>query len=126
MLNVQPPARVTPELIPAREYVFIVDVSGSMDGFPIRTAQLLMADLVGGLRDEDRFNVMTFASGSELMAERSVRADAAAVRRALDLVTNQRGNGATELLPALKRALALPREEGMARCVVLVKLWLLL
>jgi Ca-activated chloride channel family protein len=120
LLNVQPPARVTPDQVPAREYVFIVDVSGSMDGFPIRTAQLLMADLVGGLRAEDRFNVMTFASGSQLMAERSVRADATAVRRALDLVGNQRGSGGTELLPALKRALALPREEGMARCVVLV------
>lgn len=120
LLNVQPPARVTPEVIPAREYVFIVDVSGSMDGFPIRTAQLLMADLIGGLRAEDRFNVMTFASGSELMAEQSVKADANAVRRALDLVKNQRGSGGTELLPALKRALALQREEGMARCVVLV------
>ena len=120
LLNVQPPARVTPDQVPAREYVFIVDVSGSMDGFPIRTAQLLMADLVGGLRAGDRFNVMTFASGSELMAERSVKANATAVRKALDLVGNQRGSGGTELLPALKRALALPREEGMARCVVLV------
>lgn len=120
LLNVQPPVRVTPAQIPAREYVFIVDVSGSMDGFPIRTAQLLMADLVGGLRAEDRFNVMTFASGSELMAERSVKADAEAVRQALSLVREKRGSGGTELLPALKRALALPREEGMARCVVLV------
>jgi Ca-activated chloride channel homolog len=120
LLNVQPPARVTPAQIPAREYVFIVDVSGSMDGFPLRTAQLLMADLVGGLRAEDRFNVMTFASGSELMAERSVKADAEAVRQALSLVREKRGSGGTELLPALNRALALPREEGMARCVVLV------
>lgn len=120
LLNVQPPARVTPPQIPAREYVFIVDVSGSMDGFPLRTAQMLVADLVGGLRAEDRFNVMTFASGSELMAERSVKADAESVRQALDLVSNRRGNGGTELLPALKRALSLPRAEGMARCVVLV------
>jgi Ca-activated chloride channel family protein len=120
LLNVQPPVRVTPAQIPAREYVFIVDVSGSMDGFPIRTAQLLMAGLVGGLRAEDRFNVMTFASGSELMAERSVKADTEAVRQALSLVREKRGSGGTELLPALKRALALPREEGMARCVVLV------
>lgn len=120
LLNVQPPARVTPAQIPAREYVFIVDVSGSMDGFPLRTAQLLMADLIGGLRAKDRFNVMTFASGSELMAERSVKADAEAVRQALDLVRNKRGSGGTELLPALNRALALPHEEGMARCVVLV------
>jgi Ca-activated chloride channel family protein len=120
LLNVQPPARVTPDQIPAREYVFIVDVSGSMDGFPLRTAQLLMADLIGGLRAEDRFNVVTFASGSELMAERSVAASPEAMRQALTLVREKRGSGGTELLPALNRALKLPRAEGMARCVVLV------
>jgi Ca-activated chloride channel homolog len=91
-----------------------------MDGFPLRTAQLLMADLMGGLRGEDRFNVLTFASGSELMAERSVQASPEAMRQALTLVREKRGSGGTELLPALQRALKLPRAEGMARCVVLV------
>src|SRR4029453_6887948 len=30
----QPPARVATDDIPVREYVFVVDVSGSMNGFP--------------------------------------------------------------------------------------------
>ena len=120
LLNVQPPARITPDNVPPREYVFIVDVSGSMNGFPIRTAQLLMSDLIGGLHAEDRFNVLTFASGSELLAEKSLPAEPGALRQALDLVNRQSGSGGTELLPALERALRLPRDERMARCVVLV------
>src|SRR6185369_10145122 len=31
----QPPERVTNSDIPAREYIFVVDVSGSMEGFPL-------------------------------------------------------------------------------------------
>ena len=35
MMTVQPPKRVTTSQIPAREYIFILDVSGSMSGFPL-------------------------------------------------------------------------------------------
>ncbi len=121
LLNVQPPVRVTPERVSPREYVFIVDVSGSMNGFPIRTAQLLMSDLLQSLRAEDRFNIITFASGSELLSPESLPALEAHIDRAQTLVRDKRGSGGTELLPALQRALSLPRtDEAMARCVVLV------
>ena len=30
----QPPQRVATDAIPPREYIFVVDVSGSMNGFP--------------------------------------------------------------------------------------------
>ena len=37
LLMLQPPKRVKPSAIPPREYVFIVDCSGSMHGFPWRS-----------------------------------------------------------------------------------------
>ena len=121
LLNVQPPARLSPERVPPREYLFIVDVSGSMSGFPIRTAQLLMSDLFQGLRPDDRFNLLTFASGSALLSPESLPATPAHIDRAQALVREQNGGGGTELLPALQRVLNLPRQnEGIARCVVLV------
>ena len=39
LATLEPPARVKPELIPPREYVFVLDVSGSMHGFPLDTAK---------------------------------------------------------------------------------------
>ena len=42
MLMMEPPARVKPEAVLPREYIFIVDVSGSMHGFPLDTAKALM------------------------------------------------------------------------------------
>ena len=39
MLMVQPPERVSAEDIPSREYIFVLDVSGSMFGYPLDTAK---------------------------------------------------------------------------------------
>ena len=63
------------EMIPPREYVFIVDVSGSMNGFPLDTTKALMRELLGRLRPTDRFNVLLFSGGSRLFAAASVDAD---------------------------------------------------
>lgn len=57
---VQPPERYTPETIPPREYIFILDVSGSMYGFPLDTSKELIRNLAGSLRETDRFNVILF------------------------------------------------------------------
>lgn len=116
---VQPPKRVVPEQIPPREYVFIVDVSGSMHGFPLDISKKLLKDLIARLRPFDRFNVLLFAGGSSLMSRQSMPAVPENIHRAIALIEKQRGGGGTELLPALKRALALPRDEGVSRSIVI-------
>jgi Ca-activated chloride channel family protein len=119
LLMTQPPRRLDTEDIPAREYVFIVDVSGSMYGFPLEISKKLLGDLIGNLRPTDLFNVLLFSGGSKLMSERSVPATPENIRQALDVIDRQKGGGGTELLPALKRALAIPRSEGFSRSVII-------
>lgn len=116
---VQPPKRVTPEIIPPREYVFIVDVSGSMNGYPLNVSKKLLKDLIGSLRVTDRFNVILFAGTSNLFSEQSVGASSDNINRALAFIDKQEGGGGTELLPALKRALALKGTEGFARSFII-------
>ncbi|MBI4775690.1 MAG: TonB family protein [Deltaproteobacteria bacterium] len=119
LLMAQPPNRVTEQEIPAREYIFVVDVSGSMRGFPLDTSKALLMDLIGRLRTVDHFNVLLFAGESSLMAEKSVPATAENIQRAMHLIDTQRGGGGTELLSALRRALALPREDKCSRSVII-------
>jgi Ca-activated chloride channel family protein len=119
LLMMEPPKRPRASEIPPREYIFIVDVSGSMNGFPIEMSKKLFRDLIGGLRPVDRFNVLLFSGGSSVLSERSLSATAGNIRQAVDLIERQRGGGGTELLPALKRALSLPRDEGCSRTVVI-------
>jgi Ca-activated chloride channel family protein len=108
LLMVEPPAQVTPEQIPPREYVFIVDVSGSMHGFPLEVSKELMRNLLGSLRPIDSFNVILFSGAHQLMAPRSVPARPAMIDAAMDLIDRQSGGGGTEMLPAIQEAMALP------------------
>jgi Ca-activated chloride channel family protein len=116
----QPPRRVTGEDIPAREYIFVVDVSGSMDGFPLNTSKQLLKDLIGQLRPTDFFNVVLFAGGSSVLSPQSLPATQKNVSGAIRLLEEQRGGGGTELLAAVKQAMSLPREAHVSRSVVLV------
>jgi Ca-activated chloride channel family protein len=120
LLAVEPPARVEPEAIPPREFVFVLDVSGSMMGFPLDTAKKLLRDLVGGLRSVDRFNVLLFSGASELLAERSLPATRENLALAARFIDGQRGGGGTELLPALERAFGLSTDAGLSRSFVVV------
>jgi Ca-activated chloride channel family protein len=116
----QPPQRVATEAIPPREYIFVVDVSGSMEGFPLNTSKRLLKDLIGQLRPTDLFNVVLFAGDSTVLSPQSLQANNANIAKAISLLEQQRGAGGTELLPAIKEAMSLPRQEGISRSVVLV------
>jgi Ca-activated chloride channel family protein len=116
----QPPNRVAVDAIPPREYVFIVDVSGSMSGFPLDTSKKLLEDLIGGLRPTDFFNVILFAGDSTALSESPLPVNQENVSRAIQLIDEQRGSGGTELLPAMQQAMKLPAEPGVSRSLVLI------
>jgi Ca-activated chloride channel family protein len=120
LLLVEPPARVSPAAMPPRELVFVVDVSGSMHGFPLDTAKQLLRRLAATLRPVDRFNVLLFSGGSRLLAPQSLPATRENVAAALAVIDGEQGGGGTELLPALERALALSPARGVSRSFLIV------
>jgi Ca-activated chloride channel family protein len=124
LLTVQPPARVTPALVPPRDYVFVMDVSGSMWGFPLDVSTRLLEELLVSLREADTFNVQLFSGSSRMLFDGPVAATPENIAAALALFEAGRNygdyGGATELLPALERALALPARPGVSRSIVVV------
>lgn len=120
MLMVQPPKRIEPEDIPPREYIFVLDVSGSMYGFPLDTAKELIRNLVGSLRPTDTFNVILFSGGSQQMSPTSLPATKTNIQKALKLIDEQEGGGGTELAPALTQALAIPAKDSVSRSFVVI------
>ena len=120
LLMAEPPQMVEPDQIPPREYIFVVDVSGSMNGFPLDTAKKLMGDLVNVLKPSDTFNVVLFADGSDTFSPASLPATRATLTRALRFIGRRSGGGGTRLLAALERAVAIERQPGVSRSIVLV------
>lgn len=120
MLTIQPPERYEPEDITPREYIFVLDISGSMYGYPLDTAKELIGDLVTSLDETDLFNLILFANDTAKLARRSVPASEKNVKEATDLIDKLEGGGGTSLLPALEDAVAIPEEEGYARSIVII------
>ncbi len=119
LLMVQPPKRVAPAAMPPREYVFIMDVSGSQMGFPLEISKNLMKEMIQGLRPQDLFNVMVFEGSSALWSPSSQPASPEAIQQALAFVHSQNGGGGTELGAAVRRALSLPRVPRVSRTFVI-------
>ena len=121
LLMAQPPARPELSQIPPREYIFVIDVSGSMRGFPLTVSKGLMKNLLGQLRPEDRFNVVLFAGAAAVLSDRSLPATQENLDQAWALIDGQEGGGGTELLIGLRSAFNLPLAgEGYARIVAVV------
>lgn len=120
MLMIQPPERYETKEIPPREYIFVLDVSGSMSGFPLDTAKELITNLVSGLRETDTFNLLLFSGDSSQMAARSVPATQDNIEKALKLIREQTGAGGTELAPALQDALQIPAARDASRNIVVI------
>lgn len=120
LMMMQPPKRVKRDRIPKREYVFILDVSGSMYGFPLETSKRLMKRLFKGLNKHDRFNILFFSGRSALLSEKSLPATEQNLNVALAKFNRMRGGGGTRLLSALQRATALPTNDEYSRSFVVV------
>ncbi len=116
----EPPKQVASTAIVPREYLFVIDISGSMHGYPLDTAKALLRKLIGGLRPSDTFNVLLFSGDDSLLAPRSLPATQANVEFAIQTIDRQSGGGSTELLPALRHALALPQDDDRSRSTIVI------
>ena len=117
---VQPPKAIAATQIAPREYIFVVDISGSMHGFPLDTAKAMLQRLIGGLRPSDRFNVLLFSGSNRMLAPKAVPATQANIDRALATLGQTQGSGGTELIPALRRVYAEPKTPDVSRTIVVV------
>ena len=119
LCTVEPPRRVVPAAIPPREYVFVVDVSGSMNGFPLETSKELLRTLLAKLGPHDFFNVLFFSGGTWVLSPTSLAVTESNKAWALQEIERQHGGGGTELLPALRQAFDLPRARAdVSRSIV--------
>ncbi len=118
---IEPPRRFTSASIPPREYIFIVDVSGSMHGFPLNTSKEVMKHIINALRPQDYFNILFFSGGSYVLSPQSLEATQGNKTHALRELERQRGGGGTRLLPALQQAFSLPwARQDISRVIVIV------
>jgi Ca-activated chloride channel family protein len=117
-LVLQPPRRVTIEDVTPKELVFVLDTSGSMQGFPIEKAKETMKLALDGLYPRDTFNLITFAGDTHVLFPEPVPATPENLAHAQSFLASRRGAGGTEMMKAIRAALApSSSREGHVRIV---------
>ncbi|MDB5704044.1 MAG: marine proteobacterial sortase target protein, partial [Sphingomonas bacterium] len=106
MATIVPPADTGKLVTPPREMVFVIDNSGSMGGASMDEAKASLVHALTTLRPQDRFNVIRFDDTMTQLFEHSVPATPDQVATATRFAKGLTANGGTEMLPALKAALA--------------------
>jgi len=108
LLMLMPPENLKPAGEPRnvpREAVYILDVSGSMSGPPIRQAKLALARALDRLQPADRFNIIVFNNSASKLFPASVAAQPGNIDIAKEYLHTLSADGGTEMAPALQLAL---------------------
>ncbi|MEZ5346498.1 MAG: VIT domain-containing protein [Pyrinomonadaceae bacterium] len=103
-MMLSPPAEFKVKDVLPKEIIFVLDTSGSMNGFPIEKAKEAMKMSLEGLYPNDTFNLITFAGDTEVLFEKPVIATQANMERALEFLESRNGNGGTEMMKAIEAA----------------------
>ncbi|MEQ9395088.1 marine proteobacterial sortase target protein [Haliea sp.] len=106
LLLVVPPALTQSPQIRARELVFVVDTSGSMGGVPIQQLRQSLVAALDGLRPGDRFNIIAFDQSYRTLFADAMPVGPRTLQQARAFISQIRAAGGTEMLPPLRRALA--------------------
>src|SRR6201991_1017690 len=104
-LILQPPQRVTAEDVMPKELVFVLDTSGSMNGFPLDKAKETLLLALDNLYPHDTFNLITFAGETRILFPDPVPATPENVSKAKKLLGSVSSFGGTEMMTAIKAAL---------------------
>ncbi len=113
----QPPSRLPESDIEPKELVFVLDTSGSMWGFPLEKAKAVINRALDELRPGDTFNLITFSGDTHIVFPRPVYPTAANVRKAKEVLANRTGGGGTEMMTAIRAALAPSDSQDHVRVV---------
>jgi len=116
-LILQPPDRITAEDVRPKELVFVLDTSGSMQGFPIDKAKETMKLALDGLYPSDTFNLITFAGDTQILFPNPVPATKANLNKAQAFLNSRSGSGGTEMMTAIKAALEQSDDQSHIRIV---------
>lgn len=105
-LVLQPPDRFPEYDVTPKELVFLLDTSGSMSGFPIETGKRLISTALDELYSGDTFNLITFSGDTRILFPEPVYPTAENIAKAKAVLNSQDGYGGTEMMKAIRAALA--------------------
>ncbi len=101
-----------------REFVFVLDRSGSMGGEPIQQARNALRACLRILEPHDTFHILLFDDQLEWYLPAATHVSQAAIHQADQYLNAVSDRGGTEIIPALQAALGLPTDPERVRYIL--------
>ncbi len=119
LLLVDPPPVIASSPLP-RDAVFLIDISGSMDGQKLKAACLALKTALHGLLPQDRFRVIAFDDRVEVFHPAFLPVEDTHIRAADRWIDQLRARGGTEMAPAFQTAFEHPMVPGRQRTILFI------
>lgn len=103
---------------PAREFIFVIDRSGSMGTHPMNQAKNALRACIRALGEYDTFTIEAFDTQNEWFSKNPVTVTQENVNQADAWIEQIRSRGGTQILAALQEALAIPVDNERQRYLV--------
>lgn len=120
LLMLQPPKRVESNEILPKEYTFLLDISGSQDGFPLEISKELMKEVLEKLDENDRFNIIIFWDSFSSLYNEPKQATSDNIDEAIEYIDNLQTEGGTNILKALKKAMLEDAPNGYSKIIAIL------
>ncbi|MBV8880060.1 MAG: VWA domain-containing protein, partial [Planctomycetaceae bacterium] len=101
----------------AREMIFVIDCSGSMNGRPLDVAKRALVKCLKRLEPDDTFQILRFSDRVTMFEQGPVDATVQNVRRGIAFTERLSTDGGTELQQVVRMALDYPPSPGRMRIV---------
>jgi Ca-activated chloride channel homolog len=119
LLMLSPKVEFDADRISAKDVVFVIDTSGSMEGDKLKQAkEALRFGLSRTLNEDDRFNIVAFESSIKTLSGEMIQATRANIERALRFVDHLQSDGGTNINDALVTAMRMFQRSGRAQNLV--------
>ncbi len=108
------PPKTAAEHVIARDIIFIIDTSGSMQGGSIAQAKASLKLAILQLTSKDSFNIIAFDDDSDLLFPITQMATTQNINRAQQFIDHLSADGGTEMYRPLSNALLMQKNEGQS------------
>ena len=119
-LMLYPPAEVEETARRPLEMIFVIDCSGSMEGWPLARTRMAMARALHGLSPEDAYQIIRFSDDAHRMHQDLIPATPGNIRRDLEALDALRSSGGTMMTRGLRAALTTRHDPERLRVVTLL------
>jgi len=110
LLTFFPPANNAAQVI-ARDIIFIIDTSGSMQGSSMQQAKASLQLALLQLNDKDSFNIIAFDDDTELLFPITQMASPPNINKAQQFIAHLSSDGGTQMYRPLSNALMMKKDE---------------